>query len=92
MGLATLYCLASLRIIHGPMPRKFIFESLRWLMPGRDIMASIFCIQFWPVIRRPSLTNVWRPQNVTNTLVGMAIAPAVDARIIAAQVFSRSPL
>ena len=87
-----MYCLASLRIIHGPMPRKFILDSLRWAMPGRCMMDSIFCIQLSPVIRLPGFTNVWRPQKVTKTLVGMPIAPAVEARIMAAQVFSSSPL
>ena len=53
---------------------------------------SIFCIQFSPVTRLPSFTKVWRPQKVTKTLHGMAIAPAVEARIMAAHVFSRSPL
>ena len=33
------------------MPKKFIFESFRWLMPGRCIADIIFCIQFSPVIR-----------------------------------------
>ena len=75
------------------MPRKFILDSLRCLMPGRDMKDSIFCIQFWPVMRLPSLTNVWRPQKVTNTLAWHAHrAPDVDARIMAAQVFSSSPL
>jgi len=88
----TPYCLASLNIIHGPMPRKFILDSLRCLMPGRDMMDSIFCIQFWPVTRLPSRTKVWRPQKVTNTLVVMPSEAEVEARIIAAQVFSSSPL
>ena len=74
------------------MPRKFIVLSLRWAMPGRCIALIIFCIQFSPVIRTPGFTNVWRPQKVTNTLVGVPMAPAVEARIMAAQVFSRSPL
>ena len=56
------------------MPRKFILDSLRWLMPGRDMMDIIFCIQLSPVIRLPGFTNVWRPQKVTKTLVGMPIA------------------
>ena len=92
MGLATSYCFASLRIIHGPMPRKFIFESLRWLMPGRCIADIIFCIQFSPVMRFWSLTKTWRPQNVTNTRVLTPMAALVDARIIVAQTFSSSPL
>ena len=33
-GLATLFSFASLPIIHGPMPKKFIFVSFTWLMPG----------------------------------------------------------
>ncbi len=74
------------------MPRKFILDSLRWLMPGRCMNDIICCIQFSPVMRTSSLTNVWRPQKVTNTLVGIAMAPAVEARIMAAQIFSRSPL
>ena len=74
------------------MPRKFILDSLRCAMPGRCIADIIFCIQFSPVIRLPSLTNAWRPQKVTNTLVGIAMAPAVEARIMAAQTFSSSPL
>jgi hypothetical protein len=61
-------------------------------MPGRCIADSIFCIQFSPVIRLESLTKTWRPQNVTNTRVLTPIAALVDARIIVAQTFSRSPL
>ena len=74
------------------MPMKFIFESFRWLTPGRCMKDSIFCIQFWPVIRRESLMNVWRPQNVTKTRVFTPIAALVEARIMVAQVFSSSPL
>jgi len=61
-GLATLFCLASLPIIHGPIPKKFIFVSFTWLMPGRCMNASIFCIQFLPTIQRSSFTNGSRPQ------------------------------
>ena len=43
--------LDSVPIIHGPMPRKFIFESFRWSMPGRCMSDSIFCIQFSPTMR-----------------------------------------
>ncbi len=92
LGLATLYCLASLRIIHGPMPRKFILDSLRWLMPGRCMADIIFCITFSPVMRRSSFTNVWRPQNVRKTRTWAPIAAPVVARIMVAQVFSSSPL
>ena len=91
-GLATPYCFASVPIIHGPMPRKLSFESLRWPMPGRSMNDSIRCIQFLPVMRRLSLTNVWRPQKVRKTFVGTPLAAAVEARISEAQVFSRSPL
>ena len=92
LGLATPYCLARRPIIQGPIPRKFIFESFRWLMPGRCIADSILCIQFSPVIRFESLTKTWRPQNVTNTRVRTPIAALVEARISVAQTFSRSPL
>ncbi len=53
---------------------------------------SIFCIQFLPVIRLSSLTKAWRPQKVTNTRVLTPIAADVEARIVIAQTFSRSPL
>ena len=61
-------------------------------MPGRCIADIIFCIQFSPVIRFESLTKTWRPQNVTKTRVLTPIAALVEARIIVAQTFSRSPL
>ena len=61
-------------------------------MPGRCMTDSIFCIQFSPVMRRSSWTNVWRPQNVMKTRHLTPMAPAVDARIMVAQTFSRSPL
>ena len=60
----------SLRIIQGPMPRKFIFESFRWSMPGRCMSAEHLLHPVVAVIRTPSLTNDWRPQNVMKTLVG----------------------
>src|SRR5450759_4940698 len=50
-GLATLYCLASLPIIQGPMPRKFILDSLRCETPGRCMADIIFCITLSPVMR-----------------------------------------
>jgi len=71
---------------------KFILLSLRWLTPGRCMKDIIFCIQFWPVMRLRPFTNVWRPQKVTKTVVSISIAPAVEARIKVAQVFSSSPL
>ena len=74
------------------MPRKFIFESLRWLIPGRCIADSIRCIQFLPVMRFESLTKTWRPQKVTKTRVLTPMAALVEARIMVAQTFSRSPL
>ena len=74
------------------MPRKFILESFRWLMPGRCIPDIIFCIQFSPVMRFASLTKTWRPQKVTKTRVLTPIAALVEARIIVAQTFSSSPL
>ena len=61
-------------------------------MPGRCMTDSIFCIQFSPVIRFSSLTKAWRPQNVTKTRTVTPIAAAVEARIMVAQIFSRSPL
>ena len=61
-------------------------------MPGRCMKDSIFCIQFLPVIRMLSLTKVWRPQNVTKTWTFAPMAAPVEARIMVAQVFSRSPL
>jgi hypothetical protein len=84
--------LASVPIIHGPMPRKFIFESFRWLIPGRCMTLSIFCIQVRPVMRTSSRTKVWSPQKVRKIFVGTPLAAAVEARISDAQVFSRSPL
>ena len=92
LGLATLYFLASLNIIQGPMPMKFILLSLRWLMPGRCMKDIIFCIQFLPVMRLLVLHEGLEPQNVTKTIVSISIAPAVEARISVAQVFSSSPL
>ena len=91
-GLATRCCFASLRIIQGPIPRKFIVLSFRWAMPGRFIADIICCIQFSPVIRTPSRTKVGRPQKVTKIVVFIPIAAAVEARISWAQTFSRSPL
>ncbi len=40
---------------------------VRVLPIGRDIIESIFCIQFLPVMRFSGFTNVWRPQKVTKT-------------------------
>ena len=74
------------------MPRKFIFESLRWEMPGRCMKDIIFCITPSPVMRFSSLTKAWRPQNVRKTRTLAPIAAPVVARIIVAQVFSSSPL
>ena len=74
------------------MPRKFILLSLRWEMPGRCMNDIIFCIMLSPVIRTSSLTKAWRPQNVRKTRTVAPIAAPVVARIIAAQIFSSSPL
>ncbi len=52
----------------------------------------IFCIQFSPVMRFLSFTKICSPQKVTKTVVSMSMAPAVEARIMVAHVFSSSPL
>ena len=87
-----MYCLASFRIIHGPMPKKFILLSLRWEMPGRCMKDIIFCITLSPVMRFWSFTKTWRPQKVRKIRTLAPIAAPVEARIIVAQVFSSSPL
>src|SRR3990172_3998679 len=92
VGLATPYFFARTPIIQGPIPRKFIFESLRWLIPGRCISESIFCIHVSPVTRTSSFTQGWGPQKVMKTFVLTPLAAAVVARMSDAQVFSRSPL
>src|SRR5205823_776712 len=98
VGLAILWSSASLPIIRGPMPAKFIFESFRWSVPPRFIDETIFCIQFSPVSRRArpcSLSFFSRgnsPQKVKNTVVCMPIAAPVVARISCGHTLSRSPL
>src|SRR5689334_19786902 len=90
-GLATPYCLRSVPIIHGPMPRKFILLSFRWSIPGRCMSVSIRCIQFSPTIRFWSRTKGSRPQKVTKTRQRTPLAAAVDDRMRTGKTLSRSP-
>src|SRR5581483_2846970 len=91
-GLATECSFASFFIIAGPAPAKFIFPSFRCSTPGWSIIATIFCIQFSPVIRTSSLTSENRPQNVKKIVVCIPIAAPAVARIICGHTLSRSPL
>ena len=61
-------------------------------MPGRFMTDIIFCIQFSPKVRFSGLTRAMKPQKVKKMETSIPEAAAVEARMVVAQVFSRSPL
>ena len=93
LGLATLYFLARTPIIHGPMPMKFILLSLRWLDAG-PLHEGQHLLH--PVLAGDALLvldeRLQAPERHEDLAVGRRWRPAVEARIMSAQIFSSSPL